>query len=331
MLPHAGPEAVSAADTPCLPCASSASGASSASDAGSESDASTASDSGSDSDPDASAADPDAASELAGARLCIEGPHDRSELVTVGSGRARHAVRLRLAQQLSDTLCLILDVSFLPPLPIFRLRKLNLAHFHAFKEGVAVRADLAHRRRVQEGAGATHCPKKQRAAPPKLRVDVVSECSFKVIRLGPLALQFKTRKIFGALPTASAEVLLDRHPVFSADLADVPRAPREPLRATLARELRVHANQRYEVALSYERDPAPGPYSGPAPGSGPSGRGPSGARAAPAPAPWRLPAYVDAQFRRIELWVLQQIDAQDMAARAGPAAAPANAPATLRV
>jgi len=322
MLPHAGPEAVSAADTPCLPgasSASSASGASSASDAGSESDAFTASDSdpdasdadpdASDADPDASDADPDAAPEPATARLCIEGADDRSELVTVGSGRARHAVRLRLAQQLSDTLCLILDVSFLPPLPIFRLRKLNLVHFHAFKEGVAVRADLAHQRRVQEGAGATHRPKKQRAAPLKLRADVVSECSFKVIRLGPLALQFKTRKIFGALPTAFAEVLLDRHPVFSADLADVPRAPREPLRATLARELRVHANQRYEVALSYERDPAPGPYSGPAPGSGPSG-----ARAAPAPAPWRLPAYVDAQFRRIELWVLRQIDAQDLAA-----------------
>ena len=78
----------------------------------------------------------------------------------------------------------------------------------------------------------------------------------------------------------------------------------------------MHANQRYEVALSYERDPAPGPYSGPAPGSGPSGRGPSGdpALAAPAPAPWRPPAYVDTQFRRIELWVLQQFHAQDLAA-----------------
>jgi hypothetical protein len=318
MLPHAGPESVSAADAPCLTGCE----ASDAPDASDASDAFGASDSDSASDPDASdSADPDAAPELAGARLCIEGRHDRSELVTVGSGHARHAVRMRLAQQLSDTLCLILDVSFLPPLPIFRLRKLNLVHFHAFREGVAVRADLAHQRRVQEGAGATHRPKKQRAAPPKLRVDVVSECSFKVIRLGPLALQFKTRKIFGELPTASAEVLLDRHPVFSADLADVPRAPREPLRATLARELRAHANQRYEVALSYERDPAPGPYSGPAPATGPSGRGPSGDPAlaargpAPAPAPWRPPAYVEAQFRRIELWVLQQIDAQDLAAR----------------
>jgi hypothetical protein len=223
-------------------------------------------------------------------QLDIEGEDDRSRLVTVGRGAQRHALRLTLAQRTSGSEFLVLDVAFLPPLHMPGLVTQSLVHFIAFSECAEVVPGLAHQRRVEEGAprkrrGAragrapTAAPARagtearagagapSRAAPPqRVPVAILSECTFKVIRLGPLMLQIKTRKHFGALMTATAHVLLDQRLRFTADYSDVPRVPsraeaaeadpeRAALQATVAETLSARPGQRYQVALYCEGEP----------------------------------------------------------------------------
>jgi hypothetical protein len=217
-------------------------------------------------------------------QLAIEGEDDRSRLVTIGSDAQRHALGLALAQRLSGSECLVIDIEFLPPLQLESLTDQSLVHFVRFGECAHVVPGLAHQRRVEEGAprkrrGAragrapTAAPARAgtearaRAAPPqRVPVAILSECTFKVIRLGPLMLQIKTRKHFGALMTATAHVLLDQRLRFTADYSDVPRVPsraeaaeadpeRDALQATVAETLSARPGQRYQVALYCEGEP----------------------------------------------------------------------------
>jgi hypothetical protein len=209
-------------------------------------------------------------------QLDIEGEDDRSRLVTVGRGAQRHALRLTLAQRTSGSEFLVLDVAFLPPLHMPGLVAQSLVHFIAFSECAEVVPGLAHQRRVEEGAprkrrgaraGRAPAGAPSRAAPPqRVPVAILSECTFKVIRLGPLMLQIKTRKHFGALMTATAHVLLDQRLRFRADYSDVPRVPsraeaaeadpeRATLQATVAETLSARPGQRYQVALYCEGEP----------------------------------------------------------------------------
>ena len=245
--------------------ASDASGASDASDASGDSSWDDSDDADTDADADADADAP------AITQLDIEGDEDRSRLVTVGRGAQRHALRLTLAQRTSGSEFLVLDVAFMPPLHMPGLVAQSLVHFIAFSECAEVVPGLAHQRRVEEGA-----PRKRRGAsagrastgapagaspPQRVPVAILSECTFKVIRLGPLMLQIKTRKHFGALMSATAHVLLDQRLRFTADYSDVPRVPspadaeRDALQATVAETLSARAGQRYQVALYCEGEP----------------------------------------------------------------------------
>ena len=255
-----------------------------------DSDSSAASDASGDSSwddaDDADEADADADAPAI-TQLDIEGDEDRSRLVTVGRGAQRHALRLTLAQRTSGSEFLVLDVDFMPPLHMPGLVAQSLVHFIAFSECAEVVPGLAHQRRVEEGA-----PRKRRGAragrastgahasagrastgapagagpphrvpPQRVPVAILSECTFKVIRLGPLMLQIKTRKHFGALMTATAHVLLDQRLRFTADYSDVPRVPspadaeHDALQATVAETLSARPGQRYQVALYCEGEP----------------------------------------------------------------------------
>jgi len=243
----AGDEAFSSDEDPDSDAASDASGASSGADASGDS-------SGDEADAGAPAV----------TQLSIEGDEDCSRLVAVGRGAQRRALRLTLAQRTSGSEFLMLDVAFLPPLHMPGLADRSLVHFSSFSECAEVVSGLAHQRRAQEGA-----PRRRGAragerdagragAPRRVPVAVLSECTFKLLRLGPLVLEIRTRKQFGAIMSATAHVLLDQRLRFTADYSDVPRpadAAHHALQATVAETLGARPGQRYQVSVYCEGEP----------------------------------------------------------------------------
>jgi hypothetical protein len=272
---------------------------------------------------DADASDADAASDASSwgeaddaepvsVQLDIEDEDDRSQLVTLGGGAQRHALRLTLAQRTSGSEFLVLDVAFQPPLHVPGLTDQSLVHFSAFQECVQIVSGLEHQRRVQEGA-----PRKRRAVRPPgehrpVPVAVLSECTFKIIRLGPLILEIKTRKHAGALMTATAHVLLDQRLKFAADYSDVPRvlsradAEHDALQATVPEALSARPGQRYQVAVYCQGEP----------GCCEDARSQSARKIARGR--WQPDLPTELNFLRMAVHVYKQVNAQDrlVAARA---------------
>jgi len=251
-------------------------------------------------------------------QLSIEGDEDCSRLVAVGRGAQRRALRLTLAQRTSGSEFLMLDVAFLPPLHMPGLADRSLVHFSSFSECAEVVSGLAHQRRAQEGAprrrrgagrAAAGAPAGAPGAPPeRVPVAVLSECTFKILRLGPLVLQIKTRRQFGAIMSATAHVLLDQRLRFTADYSDVPRVPgpagaaHHVLQATVAETLGARPGQRYQLSVYCEGEPGRCEHAQPA--------------RAIARGRWQPDLPTEQNFIRIAVEVYSRIAAQDRLAAA---------------